>query len=935
MKWKTYEDKWQKRWDEQRTFVPKARNAPGQKKFFITVPYPYTSGALHIGHGRTYTLGDVIARFKRLQGFNVLFPMAFHISGSPILSISEKIKKEDTKTLALYREYLRIYEGDDHPKISKILESFKEPKNVANYFADKIQIDFKSIGYSIDWTRKFNTGMPRYNKFIEWQFTKLKEKGVLVKGKYPILWSIDGDQPVGEDDIVDGDTNKVSINEFTGLYFESEFGFFIAATLRPETVFGATNIWLNPDKYYVVVDVGKERWVVSENAVKKLKIQGKKVKILKREKGKYFIGGSVKTPTGKTVPILPADFVDPKNGTGVVYSVPAHAPYDYMALVDLKYHEKWGKVVDSIEPIVIIDIPGYGIPAKEICEQMGIRNQKDSQLEEATKEIYKAEYYSGVLNDKCEQFSGIAIHTIKNEVKNELIKKGKAVLFYETSRPAITRTGSPVAVAVLDNQWFIDYSDKKWKDQTRRHLESMLIYPDKFRKLFLDTVDWLDKRPCARRKGLGTKFPFDKDWVIESLSDSTIYMAFYIIVPYLNKIKPEKLTTDVFDFLLLGKGNINKIAEKTGLSVDMLKQARADFEYWYPNDHRHTAPAHISNHLSFFIMHHLAIFPEAAWPKGISLNEMLIREGMKMSKSKGNVIPLNHVKKKYGADLYRLYVTSSADMDAVVDWREKDVSAVQRKLEKFIEILDACESVQERPVNDSSDKWILSRFYNSLNSAIEMMSEFRFREALIEIFFKMLNDVRWFERRNSQPYGILRTIIKDWLIILSPVIPHTAEEYWERFGGNGLISTARLPKVRKDLIDNKAEKQEAFIQNILEDIRNMIKMAEKTPKTIYLYTAPEWKWQALELVSKEKSNALKKIKKFKNPAEAAKIISSFVKNRVWEIEDQSKIDEVSLIKEADKILKSEFGAEIKVNESYDPMKKAVKAMPFRPAIYIE
>jgi len=933
MKWKNYEAKWQKRWDAEGIFVPKVE--AGLKKFFMTIPYPYTSGALHIGHGRTYTLGDIIARFKRHQGFNVLFPMAFHISGAPILSISEKIKREHTRTLSLYREYLRIYEGENDAKIARLLATFVDPEKVADYFSEKIQLDFQSIGYSIDWTRKFNTGQPRYNKFVEWQFEKLKEKGVLVKGKHPILWSMEESQPVGEDDIVDGDVDKVSITEYTGLKFESEFGFFIAATLRPETVFGTTNLWLHPEKYYVVADVDKERWVLSEKAVEKLKVQGGKIKVIKREKGKYYIGSTAKTPTGKTIPILPAEFVNPKNGTGVVYSVPAHAPYDYMALVDLKFHVKWGPVVNEIEPLVIIDIPGYQIPAKEICEQMGIRNQGDSRLEEATKEIYKAEYYTGVLNDKCEKFSGVAIHTIKDKVKDWMFGKNLASVFYETSRKTVTRSGSQVAVAVLDNQWFIDYSDETWKTQTQKHLKKMLIYPEKFRKLFMDTLEWLDKRPCARKKGLGTKFPFDKGWVIKSLSDSTIYMAFYILAPYLNQVGLAKLTPDVFDFLLLGKGNIKKIAEKTGISEEKIKQARADFEYWYPNDQRHTAPAHISNHLIFFIMHHLTIFPEDKWPKGISLNEMLVREGVKMSKSKGNIIPLNHIKEKYGADLYRLYVSSSADMDAVIDWREKDVSAVQRKLEKFTEIMEACETAEERKAESSVDNWILSRFFNSLKTATEMMKEFRFREAVVELFFKMLNDIRWFERRSENPYGLIKTFAKEWLIAMAPIIPHSAEEYWEKLGGKGFVSLAGWPKIQKNLINEKAEGQEAFIQSVMEDIRTMIKMAEKIPKIIYLYTTPEWKWKALEMVLKEKQGAMKNAKKFKNPAEAAKVLSSFVKNRIWEMEGRERLDEETLIAEAEKILKNEFNADIKVNDAKDPMKKAVKAMPFRPAVYLE
>ncbi|MBR9681801.1 MAG: class I tRNA ligase family protein, partial [Candidatus Altiarchaeota archaeon] len=314
--------------------------------------------------------------------------------------------------------------------------------------------------------------------------------------------------------------------------------------------------------------------------------------------------------------------------------------------------------------------------------------------------------------------------------------------------------------------------------------------------------------------------------------------------------------------------------------------------------------------------------------------DMLVREGAKMSKSKGNIIPLNNVREKYGADLYRLYVTSSADLDHVIDWREKDVSSVQRKLDKFIEILEACEAADERKPETSIDHWMVSRFNRSLKLATQQMNGFHFREALVEIFFKLMNDVRWFERRSENPYGIVKTFAKDWLIAMAPVISHTAEEYWERLGGEGFISVAKWPKINESLIDGEAEGHEAFIQGVMEDIRGMIKMAEKTPKTIYLYTSPEWKWDALELVVNNKEKAMKKAGTFKNPKEAVKVLSSFLKNRVWD-SPKERLDETTLLKGAEKILKSEFNSEIKVNNKHDPLKKAGKAMPFRPAVYLE
>jgi leucyl-tRNA synthetase len=924
MRWKNYESKWQKTWEKEGVFVPKT----GGKKFFITIPYPYTSGALHIGHGRTYTLGDVIARFKRHQGFNVLFPMAFHISGSPILSISDRIAREDSKTINLYLDYLRIYETEE--KARKIIMSFKDPEKVAFYFADKIVNDFKSIGYSVDWTRTFNTGEPRYNKFVEWQYHKLKERGVLVKDSHPILWSLEVGQPVGEDDIVDGDTDKVTIVEFTAVKFPFEGGFIAAASLRPETLFGATNLWVHPEGIYVRAKVDGEQWVVSREAAEKLRAQGREVELGKDFRGRELLARSAENPVnGRKLPILPAQFVDLDNGTGVVYSVPGHAPYDYQALMDLKGSPRFAPFVGEIP--VIIDVPGYEVPAREIVDSMDVNDQRDPKLEEATKELYKTEFYSGLLNDKCGKFAGLRVAKAKDRVKDWLINGGKAAVLFETSRKATTRSDNKVVVSVIKDQWFIDYSDPEWKKETSRWLKKMLIFPEKFRKWFLDTVEWLDKRPCARKRGLGTRFPFDKEWVIEPLSDSTIYMAFYTIAHRIKGVDTKKLKPEFFDFVFLGKGTAAGVGKKVGLKAEFLKELREEFLAWYPNDLRHTAPAHISNHLSFFIMHHLAIFPKEHWPRAVTLNEMLIREGVKMSKSKGNVIPLAHVAEKYGSDLYRLYVVSSADLDTVVDWRERDVQAVSSRLEKFLDTIEKAgdaDEGKEGPV----DTWFLSKFSLALEKATEYMEEFRFRDAVVEMLFKLLNDVKWLERRSNNPYGTVKQVAKDWLIALAPVVPHSAEEFWKKLGGEGYASLAPWPKAGS--VDRDALAREEFIRSIIDQVRDVSRLADKEPRRVYIYTAEPWKHKALEAVLREKERAMKAVGGFKDRKAAGKVIKSLIKQRVWE-KFSKGVDEEAVLKEALGALKEELGAEVEVNAKRDPLDKKKKAMPFRPAIYLE
>ncbi|MCJ7638525.1 MAG: class I tRNA ligase family protein, partial [Euryarchaeota archaeon] len=162
------ERKWQDRWFSDKIFEPQST---GSKKYFLTTPYPYTSGPQHIGHTRTYNVADIHARFMRMNGYNVLWPMAWHITGTPILAISSCIERCEGATIALYENYVRLYE-EDESRVEEIVNSFVNPWNIANYFAARIIPDFQKMGFSIDWSRQFTTGDPIYNQFIRWQYDK-------------------------------------------------------------------------------------------------------------------------------------------------------------------------------------------------------------------------------------------------------------------------------------------------------------------------------------------------------------------------------------------------------------------------------------------------------------------------------------------------------------------------------------------------------------------------------------------------------------------------------------------------------------------------------------------------------------------------------------------------------------------------------------------
>ncbi|MFW9794850.1 MAG: leucine--tRNA ligase, partial [Candidatus Thorarchaeota archaeon] len=859
------EQKWQRRWSKNRIF--EADPDPKRKKYFVTVPYPYPNGALHIGHGRTYTIGDLIARYKRMQGFNVLYPMASHITGTPILGMVDRIKTGDPEAIEQYKRDLRVY-LETEEEVEAQVRKFTDPWTTARFFADAISADFKALGYSIDWRRRFTTGDDIYNRFITWQYQKFTDLGYIKKGSYPLLYCPTCGNPVGEDDLLEGTTAKVK--EFTTIKYPFEDSFLVAATLRPETTFGITNIWINPTEEYVKARIDDENWIVSSAAVDKLKLQAKDVEVLDTFSGSKIIGKSFKTVhDNRSIPILPADFVDVSNATGVVYSVPGHAPFDYIALRDLWQNptalEKIGISPDDVRDIdivIMIEIEGGSkFLTKDVVEKLGVVSQKDRvKLEEATQEVYKSEYYEGVMMDNCGPFAGRKVSDVKDDIIEWLKSQNRGDVFYEPDeRPVICKCGTDIQIAVLAGQWFLDYESPGWKDKAWDALNSMEIIPTNFRILFESTFDWLAQRPCARKRGIGTPLPFDPDWIIEALSDSTIYMAFYTIAHKIteNKLKPEQLTLSFFDYVFLGKGKLDNVTKETGVASSLLKSMRDEFLYWYPNDQRHTAPSHISNHLSFAIFHHAAIFPKKHWIQRISLNEHMNMEGGKMSKSKGNTIPLGEIPTKYGADVFRTYVTSAAEPASLMDWRERDVPAVRNRIRQFSEIMKKYATKTPR-VYTKKDKpttitrWILSRVNTIVQKSTDYLESFRPREYAIAVLSEMTRSVNQYLKWDvpkEEREGTMAYVCDKWVRLIAPMTPHISEEYWSKMNHDGYVSLVKWPKEEKKLIDPSVEIAHEVVESTIRDIREIVKLLkERKASTVHIYVAPEWMFKAMNSI---------------------------------------------------------------------------------------
>lgn len=320
--------------------------------------------------------------------------------------------------------------------------------------------------------------------------------------------------------------------------------FLVAATLRPETMYGQTNCWLHPDIKYIAFKSVKtnEVWVCTNRAARNLSYQGftaveGKVEILAEVLGSDLLGIALSAPLThhKIVYALPMLSVKEDKGTGVVTSVPSDSPDDYAALVDLQkkadFRKKY-KITDEMvlpySPIPIIEVPGLGnLSAVTAYEQFKIQSQNDrDKLIEAKELVYLKGFYDGVL--LVGEFAGKKVEDVKKELKIKLIQQNEADTYYEPEKTIISRSGD-VCVVALCNQWYLNYGEENWRKEATKSLNNMGLYPDEVRKNFENCLEWLHEYACSRTYGMGTRLPWDDQWLIESLSDSTIYMAFYTV----------------------------------------------------------------------------------------------------------------------------------------------------------------------------------------------------------------------------------------------------------------------------------------------------------------------------------------------------------------------------------------------------------------------
>ncbi|KAK0634361.1 hypothetical protein B0T17DRAFT_611386 [Bombardia bombarda] len=724
---------------------------------------------------------------------------------------------------------------------------FADPQYWLQFFPPECKKDLTNFGARIDWRRQFVTtdANPYYDAFVRWQMNRLKELHKIKFGKRYTIYSIKDGQPCMDHDRGEGEgvlpqeytALKLKVLEFSPKAAEALKGkipedasvYLVPATLRPETMYGQTCCFVGPAlKYGVFKASEKEYFIITERGAKNMAYQG----IFAQEgviekaadvQGSDLVGSLVNAPLSfhSQVRVLPMDTVLATKGTGVVTSVPSDSPDDFAMVTELaKKAEFYGikKEWAELEIFPIIQTPTSDLLAPYLVKKLKISSPKDAkQLLEAKELAYKEGFYQGVL--KVGDFKGEKVEVAKPKVREQLIKAGLAFAYSEPENKVVSRSGDECTVALMD-QWYIDYGEESWRAVASEYVANkdgngLNTYTADTQHAFKGVLDWLRQWACARTYGLGSKLPWDPHFLVESLSDSTVYMAYYTIAHWLHKdlfgrekgkgdIAAEQMIDEVWDYIFCRTDLSEDILSKSKIPRATLEAMRREFEYFYPLDLRVSGKDLIPNHLTFFLYNHIALFPREYWPKAVRANGHLQLNGEKMSKSTGNFMTLDDVVKKYGADAARVALADAgdgiSDSNFVEDVADNTILRFYTNKE-WIEETIKDDQLRTGELNTFQDALFDNEMNALVNEAKKHYEETSYKLALKAGHYDFLN-ARDSYREACTAAGIplhkdlVMKYVRLQALVLTPIAPHWAEYVWtEILGEPQSIQFARFPEV--------------------------------------------------------------------------------------------------------------------------------------------
>jgi leucyl-tRNA synthetase len=580
------------------------------------------------------------------------------------------------------------------------------------------------------------------------------------------------------------------------------------------------------DEYFIVSERAARNFAFQE-----MTVEDRKFPCLAKVTGQELVGMGLKAPltSYEKVYVLPMTTVSMKKGTGIVTSVPSDSPDDWAALRDLQtkvgLREKFGVKEEwcvPFVPIPIIEIPELGnLAAVTLVDEFKVQSQKDTELlKKAKDKCYLKGFYEGKLLVGVAE--GQLVEKAKPLVKKYMLEQNLAVPYYEPEGEIISRTGDTCIVATC-YQWFMKYGEEGWKNQIKEHVlsDQFQTYNKKTQHEFELIIEWLEEWGCTRTQGLGTKLPWDEQFVIESLSDSTIYMAYYTVSHLLQGdlygatqgplgIKAEDLTDACWDYVYK-KGSY---PEGCAVPQESLDKMRHQFEYWYPMDMRVSAKDLIRNHLTMNLYNHAAIWEDKAMmPKSFYCNGYMVLNNEKMSKSSGNFLTMRDCINKFGVDATRITLADAGDG---LDDANFETDVANASILKLFTLETWIKEKIKAAIPDGSidfathkanfDLWD-NIFENGINYAIvnatQNFDEIKYKQVLKFAFFELLSikeDYLIAKGGKVNPFVLMRFIVAQ-LVILNPIIPHFTQYCWNEYVYPVLAKSQNFGDFKENLCD--------------------------------------------------------------------------------------------------------------------------------------
>ena len=729
----TVEKKWQKIWEEEKAF--KVSEDYSKPKFYALVEFPYPSGqGLHVGHPRPYTALDIVSRKRRMQGYNVLFPMGWDAFGLP------------TENYAIKNHI--------HPKIVT--------KNNVARFKGQLQ----SLGYSFDWDREINTTDPDYYKWTQWIFLKLFNAGLAYKKEMPINWCTSCKVGLANEEVVNGvcercgapvvrkvksewmlkiteyadklikdlddvdyiEKVKVSQKNWIGRSEGAEVDFRLkdkdeklrVYTTRPDTLFGATYMVISPehpliDKYKDEITNWDEIQKYREMAARKSDFERTE---LAKDKTGVILGGlsAVNPVNGKEIPVWISDYVLMSYGTGAIMAVPAHDTRDWEFAK--KFDLPMIQVVEGKEGPVDINEAAF--------------------TDVATGKMINSDF-----------LDGLEVTEAKEKMKDFLEEKGigNRKVNYKLRDWVFSRQrywGEPIPIVHCEKCGYVPLDES----------ELPLLLPEVDSYMPTDNgesplaamTEWVNTTcPCC-----GGPAKRETDTMPQWAGSSWYFLRY----------------TDPH--------NTEALASKEAL------------KYWLPVDWYNGGMEHTTLHLLYSRFWHKFLYDQGIVPtkepyqRRTSHGMILGENGEKMSKSRGNVVNPDDIVQAYGADTLRTYEMFIGAFDLSASWSEDGVKGCRRFLERVWKL----QTIMTDEEGYSSD--METKMHQTIKKVSLDFENLKYNTA-IAAMMSLIND---FYKKNAVTKGEYKTL----LTLLNPVAPHITEELWEMIGGEGHVYQTAWPE---------------------------------------------------------------------------------------------------------------------------------------------